>query len=77
MSEDFPSQPDTNIPQRLALGLVDRDPESMPDWELPTLPLKGVLSWLWYEGNVRNHHHPVRAHNLALKELIVNGSLEH
>ena len=65
-------QPYSSHLQRLALRLVDGDSKSRPDRELATLPLEGVLIWLWNEGNAWNKNNSSSFYDSALEQLVIN-----
>ena len=68
-------EPDTSLLQGLSLGLVYRGGKCGPHWELPPVPLEGVLSHCWNEGNPWEQNGSEVTDDLAFQELVVNASL--
>ena len=65
-------EPDTSLLQGLSLGLVYRGGKCGPHWELPPVPLEGILSHSWNEGYPGEQNGSEVPNNLTFQELVVD-----
>ena len=65
-------EPDPSLLQCLSLGLVYCRGKGGPHWELSPVPLEGILTNCWNEGDPREQNSSEVSNNLTFQELVVN-----